>query len=623
MFDLADSEIATEVTFTEQFRNLVAKIKNIIYYRDDTRYPTKELSALSVVSTEVMGLVEGFLASNRAPNSFDIMELGARHPHLQLYNHQNSPFINAVDILLSSGLNREITYGLINVVERKLAEVRTSTDIAAVKKTNYIRFVEDIASVTFEIFGNTEKSFKFVDNICELITDCRVPIKHKEFCKLNQLSKELRQSCEDLVDVVSPSEGKALDQNLLQKYHQIYMNVVAASDKDLCNVGEVSRMGMKKARTPYLRMCYIYCKTVSQLEQEENRSTEITTDLPYFTVLEKPLHDIFGNMINNKEIPVTNLEPICKKLNVNLIPKLILNFCPSIALTGPHKEASEYNFNNLLHVVYDFKNPEENLFQDPVTNFAPLPRSPDPQCLTYVVLHNWVLAHIIKKIHTSPDENSLQQSMDARTRCLNNYMELERFNITKDLYGNNKYLASLHTTVDLDKLFVFMPQLIEAGKILKCLNIIDSLSERQLMCSANLGNLRDLILFKLATNPNIVNNWRYCQYLRCPELKVDLILNNLSSWPAEGAIEALDYLRFLLNQESLEEGLYEKCSDWMVKIPLYDQVLTCTLKFLTMLFIVILTSFILDIIDNWKKQLVQHLRKITRKSRKHYRDPNG
>lgn len=572
MFDLADSEIATEVTFTEQFRNLVAKIKNIIYYKDDTRYPTKELSALSVVSTEVMGLVEGFLASNRAPNSFDIMELGARHPHLQLYNHQNSPFINAVDILLSSGLNREITYGLINVVERKLAEVRGSTDIAAVKKTNYIRFVEDIASVTFEIFGNTEKSFNFVDNICGLITDCRVPIKHKEFCKMNQLSKELRQSCDDLVDIVCPSESKDLDQNLLQKYHQIYMNVVAASDKDLCNVGEVSRQGTKKARTPFLRMCYMYCKTVSQLEQEENRATETATDLPYFAVLEKPLHDIFGNMINNKEIPVTNLEPICKKLNVNLIPKLILNFCPSIALTGPHKEASEHNFNNLLHVVYDFKNPEENLFLDPVTNFAPLPRSPDPQCLTYIVLHNWVLAHIIKKIHTSPDENTLQQSMDARTRCLNNYMELDRFNVTKDLYGNNRYLASLHTTVDLDKLFVFMPQLIEAGKILKCLNIINSLSERQLMCSANLSNLRDLILFKLATNPKVQYNWRYCQYLRCSELKVDLILNNLSSWPAEGALEVLNYMRFLLNHESLEEGLYEKCSDWMVKIPLYDQV---------------------------------------------------
>lgn len=572
MFDLADSEIATEVTFTEQLRNLIAKIKNIIYYRDDTRYATKELSALSVVSTEVMGLVEGFLASNRAPNSFDIIELGARHPHLQLYNHQNAPFINAVDILLSSGLNREITYGLINVVERKLAEVRNSTDIAAVKKTNYIRFVEDIASVTFEIFGNTEKSFNFIDNICELITDCRIPIKHKDFCKLNQLAKELRQSCEDLIDVVTPNETVEIDPNLLQKYHQIYMNVVAASDKDLCNISEVSRQGSKKARIPYLRMCYMYCKTVSQLEQEDNRSVDSGSDVPYFAVLERQLHDIFGHMINNKEIPVTNLEPICKKLNVNLIPKLILNFCPSITLAGPPKEASEVNFNSLLHVVYDFKNPEENLFLDPVTNFAPLPRAPDPQCLTYVVLHNWVLAHIIKKIHTSPNENSLQQSMDARTKCLNNYMELERFNCTKDLYGNNKYLASLHTTVDLDKLFLFMPQLLEAGKILKCLNIIDSLSERQLMCSANLSNLRDLILFKLATNPKIPNNWKYCQHLKCPELKVDLILNNLSVWPADGALEVLDYLRFLLNQDLLDDGLHERCSDWIIKIPLYDQI---------------------------------------------------
>lgn len=572
MFDLADSEIATEVTFTEHLRNLIAKIKNIIYYRDDTRYPTKELSALSVVSTEVMGLVEGFLASNRAPNSFDIIELGARHPHLQLYNHQNAPFINAVDILLSSGLNREITYGLINVVERKLAEVRSCTDIAAVKKTNYIRFVEDIASVTFEIFGNTEKSFSFIDNICGLITDCRIPVKHKEFCKLNQLSKELKQSCEDLVDIVSSNETVELDPNLLQKYHQIYMNVVAASDKDICNISEVSRQGSRKARIPYLRMCYMYCKTVSQLEQEDNRSVDSGSETPYFSVLERQLHDIFGNMINNKEIPVTNLEPICKKLNVNLIPKLILNFCPSITLAGPQKEASEVNFNNLLHVVYDFKNPEENLFLDPVTNFAPLPRSPDPQCLTYVVLHNWVLAHIIKKIHTSHNENSLQQSMDARTKCLNNYMELERFNCTKYLFGGNKYLASLHTTVDLDKLFLFMPQLIESGKILKCLNIIDSLSERQLACSANLSNLRDLILFKLATNPKIPNNWKYCQFLKCPDLKVDLILNNLSVWSADGALEVLDYLRFLLNQDLLDDGLYEKCSDWIVKIPLYDQV---------------------------------------------------
>ncbi|XP_049877451.1 zinc finger FYVE domain-containing protein 26 homolog [Pectinophora gossypiella] len=571
MFDLADSEIATEVTFTEQLRNLVAKIKNIIYYRDDTRYPTKELSALSVVSTEVMGLVDGFLTANRPPNSFDIIELEARHPHLQLYSHQNAPFINAVDILLSSGLNREITYGLINVVERKLAEVRNCTDVAGVKKTNYIRFVEDIASVTFEIFGNTEKSFDFVDNICGLITDCRIPIKHKEFCKLNQLSKELRQSCEDLTDIVNPIEGSTVDQNLLQKYHQIYMNVVAASDKDLCNIGEVSRNGNKKMRTHYLRMCYMYCKTVSQLEQEDC-PTESGIDSPYFAVLERPLHDIFGNMINNKELPVTYLEPICKKLNVNLIPKLILNFCPSITLVGPHREATEENFNNLLQAVYDFTNPEENLFVDPEANFAPLPRAPDPQCLTYIVLHNWVLAHIIKKIHISPNENTLQQSMDARTKCLNNYMELDRFNWIKVLFGGNKYLASLHTTIDLDKLFLYMPKLIEKGKILKCLNIINAISERQLLCSANLMNLRDLILFKLATNPKIQHNFKYCQYLKCPELKVDLILNNLSSWPADGAIEVLDYLRFLLEQDVLDDGLYERCTDWMIKIPLYDQI---------------------------------------------------
>lgn len=577
MFDLADSEIATEVAFTEQLKNLVAKIKNIIYYRDDTRYPTKELAALSVVSTEVMGLVEGFLASNRAPNSFDIIELGARHPHLQLYNHQNAPFINAVDILISSGLNREITYGLINVVERKLAEVRTSTDIGAVKKTNYIRFVEDMASVMFEIYGNTEKSFNFADNICDLITDCRIPIKHKDFCKLNQLSKELKQSCADLTDFVKSDPSTEIDKSLLQKYHHIYMNVVTACDKDMCNVGEISLHGSKKTRIPYLRMCFMYCKTVSQLEQEDNKSNDSVTDAPYFSVLERQLHDIFGNMINNKEIPVMYLEPICRKLNVNLIPKLILNFCPSITLADSHTEANEETFNSLLQAVYDFKNPEENLFVDPETNFAPLPRAPDPQCLTYVVLHNWVLAHIIKKIHTSPNDNNLQQSMDARTKYLNNYMELERFNCIKDLFGGNKYLASLHTTVNLDQLFSFMPLLIEKGKILKCLNIIDSLSERQLMKSANLTNLRDLILFKLATNPKISNNWKYCQYLKCPELKVDLILNNLNCWPADGAIEILSYLRFLLNQESLEQGLYEKCTDWMVKIPLYDQVLFKTL----------------------------------------------
>ncbi|XP_045776573.1 zinc finger FYVE domain-containing protein 26 homolog [Maniola jurtina] len=571
MFDLSDSEIATEVTFTEQLRHLVAKIKNIICYRDCSRYPSKELSALSVVSTEVMGLVEGFLASNRAPNSFDIIELGSRHPHLQLYNHQNAPFINAVDILLSSGLNREITYGLINVVERKLAEVRCSTDVTAVKKTNYIRFVEDIASVTFEIFGNTEKSFDFVDNVCELVTDCRIPIKHKDFCKLNQLSKELRQCCLDLADIVNPTKETVIDENLLQKYHQIYMNVVAASDKDLCNIGEVSRHGNKKARVHYLRKCYMYAKSVAQLEQED-RQNESSTEAPYFAVLERQLHDIFGNMINNKEMPVTYLEPICKKLNVNLIPKLILNFCPSITLAGSLREASEENFNNLLQVVFNFKNLEEKLFVEPTADFAPLPRTPDPQCLTYVVLHNWVLAHIIRKIHSSLSESTSQHSIDARTKYLNKYMDLERFDNTKVLFANNKCLASLHTIIDLDKLFLYMPQLLESGKILQCLKIIDALSERQLMCSANLMNLRDLMLFKIATNPKVPNCWKYCQYLKCSELKFDLILNNLSCWPAEGAMEAIDYLRFILDQTAVEEGLYEKCNEWKVKIPIYEQI---------------------------------------------------
>ncbi|CAH4031831.1 unnamed protein product [Pieris brassicae] len=572
MFDLSDSEIATEVTFTEQLRHLISKIKNIVCYRDCSRYPTKELSDLSVVSTEVMGLVEGFLAANRAPNSFDIIELGSRHPHLQLYSHHNSPFINAVDILISSGLNREITYGLINVVERKLAEVRSSTDVASVKKVNYIRFVEDIASVTFEIFGNTDKSFNFTDNICELITDCRIPIRHKEFCKLNQLSKELKQCCIDLEEIVNPSESK-LDENLLQRYHQIYMNVVATSDKDICNIAEVTRQGIKKTRVPYLRKCYMYTKSVSQLEHENllNESPS-PCDTPYFAVLERHLHNIFGKMLNDKNLPITFLEPICKKLNVNLIPKLILNFCPSISLVGTPKEAAEENFNNLLHVVFGFKNPEEKLFVDPIADFAPLPRTPDPQCLTYVVLHNWVLAHIIKRIHTSLNETEMQQSIDDRTKCMNRYMELERFDKTKVLFDENKYLASLHTVIDLDKLFLYLPKLLECGKILQCLKIIDSLSERQLLQSANLNNLRDLILFKLATNSMVNKNWKYCQYLRCPDLKVDLVLNNLNYWSAEGALEIVDYLRFMLDKSSVDDDLFQICTDWMAKIPLYEQI---------------------------------------------------
>lgn len=572
MFDLADGEIATEVEFTEKFRQLIAKIKNIIFYKDGTRYASMELSTLSVISTEVMGLVESFLAANRAPNSFDIMELADRHPHLQLYSYKNAPFINAVDILLSSGLNRDITYGLINVVERKLAEVRSNTDVSAVKKSNYIRFIEDIASVTFEIFGSTDKSFDFVDNICDLINDCKIPIKHKEFCKLNTLSKELRKSCEELIDVVNVRGGETpLDQVTLQKYHQVYMNVVAASDKDICNIGDIHCHANKKARTHYLRMCYMYCKTVAQLEQTDNRSSDSSLDSPYFSILEKPLHDIFGNMIKSKDMPITALEPICKKLNVNLIPKLIMNFCPSIPLSN-QKEASEVIFNNLLQVVYDFKNTEENLFLEPIANFAPIPSTPDSQSLTYVVLHNWVLAHIVKKIHFSATESQSQLSIDTRTKYINNYMELERFEYLKVLFDNNKYLASLHTIVDLDKLFEYMPKLVESGKIMKCLNIIDALSENQLLRSASLMNLRDLLLFKLALNSRVENNWKYTEHLKCSELKADLILNNLSGWSMKGAVEALDYLKFILDQVALDDGLYEKCNAWLTRIPLYDQV---------------------------------------------------
>lgn len=316
----------------------------------------------------------------------------------------------------------------------------------------------------------------------------------------------------------------------------------------------------------------MYCKTVAQLEESDNLSKSDEMEPPYFSILDRHLHEIIGHVINNKETPVTSLEPICKKLNINLIHKIILNLCPKISLNNSRTEASEIIFNNLLQVVYEFKNTEENLFLDPVTNLAPLPEVQNEQCLTYIVLHNWVLAHIVKKIHTESDENNFHESMDARTKFINNYMELERFNNLKELFGNNRYMASLHTNIDLDELFTFMPKLIESGKILKCLHIIDALSEHQLLHSANLMNLRDLILFKLAIHPLVETNWKYCQHLKCSELKVNLIMNNLSKWPVEGAMYVLEYLKFLLGQEVVEDGLYEKCEDWMIRIPLYDQV---------------------------------------------------
>lgn len=574
---MGDTEGSIEVSYTERFLATAAQVRNSVMFSDGS--PTGNvqligqieiLTGMSVISAAVVSLVESFLSTNRAPYNYQISELVHTYPQLQLYDHKNSTLISIIDLLLSTGIDRNITYGVINVVEKKCQDLNVSTDLDS-KQYDFLVFIKNMINIVYDAYQDTSS---YVRNfgICDILRCDQISLNFKECTMqkdfLNQVStfcSELNindEGAEESVEQCSFSE-----ETLLNNY-KFLLHFVPYSGKDIF---DIYGSGSNSSDCAYLKSFHTYLKSISQLLTYNSQSEDPTKSEININVLNLHLHKIIGDLIFEQKVPIDSIELICKSLGINLTHKIVLNCCPAVKCNTVPSCAFNEKFNQLIELVTnsDAKAIEMNSSFD-ILEISSVCRKPNKAVITHILIHNWVIANLVKKIHSDSSEHILQQSLDARTRFLDFYLQEEKFDVLKNIYFKNKPLTALQTSHDLDLVFNYLQSLLTDGRLKDSLEFIDALPEQQVSSNAFFNTLRDQILLKFSVRDDDEHNWKYFLFISDFELQIANVLQNLVNWPYEGATKILEYVCY--SKFSVDKTVKEQCQRWLCNIPVYEKV---------------------------------------------------
>lgn len=393
--------------------------------------------------------------------------------------------------------------------------------------------------------------------VCDLLSNEKLPFRHKDYVNFRNCQKDISKLYVELnnSNVASISDCDFLVDSTV-KLRKLLIN--SSFDYDLTRSSNAS-VFHEKSDLSYLRSLFTYIQNISMLLSLGNDKVHNEAEVN-FDLLELKIHDIIGYLITEKSVSVENIEPVCKKLGINIIHKIVLNYCPLIKCSYEKLDKSD-SFDGLIQILNG-----RNDQKDISTIVEAILAAPSAEILTYIHVHNWVVASLLKRIHSEAPE---QDSQRSRMKFLDNYLEQDRFDVLKDMYCGNKSIAGLQTDFDFDRVYVHLKRLIQANNLHQCLKVIDALPER-LLVNKCLVYLKDYILMKLCAREDDADNWTYYLMIANEQLRTSYIFECLKFWNYEGVMQVL---QFYYNQFSgLVDAQMAECKKWIDSIPLYEKV---------------------------------------------------
>ncbi|XP_077301131.1 zinc finger FYVE-type containing 26 spastizin [Arctopsyche grandis] len=553
VYDLTDSDIFAEISYTEQFAAITSHVK-------DTAIISEHLAAnsASTSTTTIIAQLENFIDKQKQPYNYQLLDLIQTFPQLQVYENVNSPIVTIIDLLVSTGVNRDITLSVINIAEGKCHEINGDFNGKHNSFTIFMRNVIDILYDKFDRDSTDDLTTTMKTlGVCDLLSNEKIPFRHKDYVHFRSCQKDISKLYVELnnSNIASISDCDLLVDSTV-KLRKLLIN--SAFDYDSTRSPNVSSYH-EKSDLSYLRSLFTYIQNISTLlslgSDEVQNEAEVNFDL-----LELKIHDIIGFLMTEKSVSVENIEPVCKKLGINIIHKIVLNYCPPIKCSFEKLDKMD-SFDGLIQLL-DGRNDKRDISTIEEVILA----APSVEILTYIHVHNWVVASLLKRIHSDTSE---QESQRSRMKFLDNYLKQDRFDVLKDMYSGNKSIAGLQTDFDFDRVYLHLKRLIQVDDLHQCLKVIDALPER-LLVNKCLVYLKDYILMKLCAREDDDNNWTYYLMISNEELRTSYIFECLKFWNYEGVMQVL---QFYYNQFSgLVDAQRAECKKWINSIPLYEKI---------------------------------------------------
>lgn len=476
-------------------------------------------------------------------------------PQLHVYENCNSGIITLIDILTSTGVNRDITLGLLDIAESKCQDANSDVNMDS-KQNNFISFLKNIISVMYNIYQSSSTA----KSICDILSDDKLPFKNKDYTNFKRNQEEITRFYSSFQNSDNISKVACeLFTDVLLKQRKLFLNSTA----DYENTSGFARLAENDAC--YLKLFFKYITCISELTNfNDSNENEVQKDIN-FGVLILQIHEIIGNLIQKNETPIDTIEPLCKKLSINMIHKIVLNYCSPIKCSSNYNASDHNCFDDLIEIING--STKEAAVEENESDF--IFNKPSQKIINYVLIHNWVIANLLKKIgNDSYEDNSLQQSFTttSRTQYLDTYLQESKFEVLKELFDGNKFIAALQTHYDIGKIHDRLKKLLLNGKLEECLELMGTLPERtsSMWC---LSSLKDQILLKLSSQDN---NWKYFLLIENEQLCADHVFEYLKYWTYEGAMDVLQY--FLNKHPGVSPACKKECIKWLNSIPVYEKI---------------------------------------------------
>ncbi|KRT81271.1 hypothetical protein AMK59_5263, partial [Oryctes borbonicus] len=200
---------------------------------------------------------------------------------------------------------------------------------------------------------------------------------------------------------------------------------------------------------------------------------------------------------------------------------------------------------------------------------------PTRNVINYIQKRNWLLAFIINKIYGIQDEKI--DPNEIRIRTLGNLMQSKDVQYLKTLFNDNEILTVLQQDFctlyiinegeDADQNGSFYPILLrlpDTDNWKQLYDLISSIKEIRTNDS-RIQKLRDLILCNLIKSRQEPDHYKYIRFIRNPEIRLQIILEEMHCWPDEFCIDIIKGEHSLCESDNKVSNLL----DWKKKIELY------------------------------------------------------
>ncbi|XP_069671907.1 uncharacterized protein Sptz isoform X2 [Periplaneta americana] len=379
MIEIEDNTLAVEVKFIEAYQSLINKLKQCVESsqwesRESTNLlaPGRKTSTLEnikivasagIQSTSLTSQVETFLSITPIPGIQGAERIISDFPHEtnMLQGVDNNTAMTALDLALTIGATYEHSASLLDVACKRCGILQTGVSSyetgASRNRTRsnfpgYIQFTVNIIKLLKEANKSHSSRSIFPSNISlfDLICSEYLPVSlrcMKDFIifwnNFHEVSVEFQASLINADERRTPNtslnraatskDGHAL------KSHIAFRRLLEIC-KDQPADGKIS-----EDRINYLQQVYIYLKLVTSLLQQnfpaDTAHCELANLEDYFDLFNSSLVVLLGRLVFECDVSPAYLEPIARKLRLNLVYNIVSNCCPKI----PNAPAS-----NVLHV---------------------------------------------------------------------------------------------------------------------------------------------------------------------------------------------------------------------------------------------------------------------------------